>query len=303
MPDCYNRVMLQTTVYLLFPLFLSIGAGYFFRKLFSVSETTIVRILTDFFMPLLVLHSIYTAGFPLRDVASLAGAASIVLFLLLFLTLGYIKLFKLDVKSHIPPVIFINSGFLGIPLMKLWGGPQAMNIIVIYDQIQTMYIFTLGIFIVTGGFTARGLREIVRSPLVWAITAGFLCTLVRLPIPRFLLEGFDFAGSAGPPLAAFALGASLAAKRLTLSPHLAAGLILRFAGGFLAGLLAARMMGLQGLTRTVVIVASSLPSAVFSFVLPERYGANVEHPGTMVLVSTVLGVVFIPLAFYLAGVM
>ncbi len=294
--------MVNTTVSILFPLFLSVAAGYFFRKWFSLSETTIVRILTDFSMPLLVFHSLYTARFPVREIADIAAAASIVVAVLLAAGLAYIAWRKLDIKAHIPPIIFINSGFLGIPLMKLWGGTSAMNVIVIYDQIQTMYIFTLGIFIVTGGFSLKGLREIARSPLVWAIVLGFLFSVMDLPVPGFLLSSFEFAGSAGPPLAAFALGASIAARKLVITPHLFAGLALRFAGGFAAGLLAAEILGLEGLTRTVVIVASSLPSAVFSFVLPERYGADPSHAGTMVLASTVLGIVFIPFAFYLAGV-
>ncbi len=294
--------MVDTTVSILFPLFLSIAAGFFFRKWFSLSETTIVRILTDFSMPLLVFHSLYTARIPVRELADIAAAASIVIAVLLAAGLAYIAWQRLDVKAYIPPIIFINSGFLGIPLMKLWGGAAAMNVIVIYDQIQTMYIFTLGILIVTGGFSLRGLREIARSPLVWAIVMGFTFSVLDLPMPEFLLSAFEFAGSAGPPLAAFALGASIAARKLVVTSHLFAGLALRFAGGFGSGLLAAEILGLEGLTRTVVIVASSLPSAVFSFVLPERYGADAGHAGTMVLASTVLGIVFIPLAFYLAGV-
>ncbi|TFG65299.1 MAG: hypothetical protein E4H36_00285 [Spirochaetales bacterium] len=166
-----------------------------------------------------------------------------------------------------------------------------------------MYIFTLGIFIVTGGLSVRGIKEVVRSPLVWSIVLGFLFVLLRVPLPRFLLQGLEFAGSAGPPLAAFTLGAALAQRRLKLSPHLAAGLLFRFAGGFLAGWFAAWLFHLEGLTRTVVIVASSLPSAVFSFVLPDRYGVNAEHAGTMVLLSTAAGVVMIPLAFSLAGLL
>ncbi len=293
--------MLQSTVSILFPLFLSVVAGFFFSRKFSLSEDTLVRILTDFSMPLLVFHSLYTARFPLKELAGLAAAASIVVLGLLVFAVLFVKARHLDPKAHIPPIIFINSGFLGIPLMKLWGGTAAMNAIVIYDQVQTMYIFTVGIFIVTGGFSMRGLKEIMKSPLVWAILLGFLFSMANLSLPAFLLSGFEFAGSAGPPLAAFALGISIASKRFAISWNLLFGLVLRVVGGFAAGLLAASILGLEGLTRTVVIVASSLPSAVFSFVLPQRYGADASYAGTMVLASTVLGIVCIPLAFLLAG--
>jgi predicted permease len=97
------------------------------------------------------------------------------------------------------------------------------------------------------------------------------------------------------------LGISLGGTRLKISGHLIAALILRIPLGFLAGMSGAALFGLEGTTRMVVIVASSLPSAVFTSVMPLRYGVRAELAGTVVLVSTLLGVITIPLAFYLAS--
>lgn len=292
--------MIDSTARILFPLFLSVAAGYFFKKRFDIPETPLVRIITDFSMPMLVFHSLYSARLESAELAGLAGAASFVVAVLGLAGFAYAKARRLDLKAYLPPVIFINSGFLGIPLMKLWGGTEAMNIIVVYDQVQTMYVFTLGILLVTGGLTAKGLVEIVKSPLVWAIVLGFGFSALRIRLPGFLLGGFEFAGSAGPPLAAFALGASIATRKPRLTVDLAAGLALRMAGGFIAGWVGAEAFGLEGTARTVTIVASSLPSAVFSCVLPERYGVDSAHAGSMVVASTILGIMAIPLAFALA---
>lgn len=77
--------------------------------------------------------------------------------------------------------------------------------------------------------------------------------------------------------------------------------MLRFVGGYLIGYLAAMAFGLTGLTRTVVIVATALPSAMFTSILPLRYGLPNQFASTMVLASTLLGVITIPLSFALAG--
>ena len=147
----------------------------------------------------------------------------------------------------------------------------------------------------------KSLRSVVQSPILWSIVAGSLFRYLSIPVPNAILTTFDFGGNAGPPLAAFTLGLSLHVTTFKVDRHLIAGLLMRVVGGFLFGLLASSLFGLTGVSRTVVIVAATLPSAVFTSILPLRYGVRSDFAGTMVVVSTILGVVIIPLAFWLAG--
>ncbi len=158
---------------ILLPLILLALGGYICSWLFALSEETLVRVVTDFFMPMLVFYSLYTSTINLDDTMKLGGAVGFVLLFLLIASLVYCHVFNLDKRAFLPPIIFMNSGFLGIPLMELWGASGAVNQIVIYDQIQTFFIFTLGIFIVAGGFTLSGLMEILKTPLLWSIILGF----------------------------------------------------------------------------------------------------------------------------------
>jgi predicted permease len=141
----------------------------------------------------------------------------------------------------------------------------------------------------------------VKSPILWSIFAGFFFRFLRIPVPETILTTFDFGGNAAPPMAALVLGISLGETSFHFNRHLFAALVLRFAGGFLLGLAGSVIFGLEGLSRTVVIVASSLPSAVFTSVLPVRYGVKADFGGTMVVVSTLLGIISIPVTFWLAG--
>jgi hypothetical protein len=295
--------MLLDTFILLFPIFLIAAAGFLFTKFFSLSIETMVRMVTDLFMPVLVFYSLYTSDVIPRTILSLAGATTFVVLTLTCLAALYSFFLKVDSRFFIPPIIFMNSGFLGIPLMKLWGGIAAMNFIVVYDQIQTAFIFTLGILIVTGGFSTRGFKEMVKSPLLWAIVLGFGFNFLKVPIPNFILDTLEFGGAAAAPLAIFALGASLNTKKFKIDIHMFSAILLRTVGGFLAGLAAVAIFNITGELRVVVIVASMLPSAVLAFVLPERYGVRADFPGAMVLITTLLGVFTIPFAFWLASLL
>ena len=293
--------MIANPYLILLPLILLALGGYICAWLFALSEETLVRVVTDFFMPLLVFYSLYTSTINLNDTMKLGGAVGFVLLFLLLASLVYCHIFNLDKRAFLPPIIFMNSGFLGIPLMELWGASGAVNQIVIYDQIQTFFIFTLGIFIVAGGFTLTGLVEIFKTPLLWSIILGFWFRYAGIDISQPLLDAFKYSGAGAPALATFALGCSLRKRRLRADPHLISGLLIRFGFGFIAGLLAVKIFGITGSARTVVITASTLPSAVFSVVLPLRYGVDTRFAGAMILLSTLLSVFTIPFVFYLCS--
>ena len=293
--------MITDSFLILMPLIVLAVGGYICSWLFSLSEDTLVRVVTDFFMPMLVFYSLYTSKINLNDTIKLGGAVCFVLFLLLIASLVYCRIFNLDKRAFLPPIMFMNSGFIGIPLMELWGGAVAVNQIVIYDQIQTFFIFTLGIFIVAGGFALSGLVEMFKTPLLWSIILGFWCRYAGIEISQPLLEACRFSGAGAPALATFALGCSLRKHRMRADPHLISGLLMRFGLGFIAGMLAVNIFGITGSAGIVVVSASALPSAVFSVVLPLRYGVDSRFAGAMILLSTLMSIFTIPVVFYLSS--
>ena len=141
----------------------------------------------------------------------------------------------------------------------------------------------------------------LKSPILWAIFSGFAFQFLKIPVAEPILTTLDFGGSAAPPLAAVVLGISLGEMKFHFNRHLVAALVLRICGGFLLGVAGSILFKLEGVSRTVVIVASSLPSAVFTSVLPLRYGVKADFGGTMVAISTVLGIVTVPISFWLAS--
>ncbi|MGE4464684.1 AEC family transporter [Sphaerochaeta sp.] len=293
--------MIASSFVQMLPILLVVLGGYVLSGIYSIKVEDLVKIVSDFFMPALIFISLVQSDLSGSTIADIAKASSLVCILLFALALAWAKLFKQDIRSSVPPLVFMNSGFLGIPLMKLWGGMEAMNLILIYDQVQGIFMFTLGILVITGGLSRKSLLSMLHSPILWAVLVGFGARLVSLRIPVSLGNAFSFAGEAASPLAAFTLGVSIRNIRFSFSWSLIGALVLRFAGGYAIGYVAALAFGLSGMARTVVIVSTALPSAVFTSVLPLRYNLPNQFASTMVLTSTLLGVFTIPLSFALAG--
>lgn len=294
-------LMLLTSFLQMLPILLVVLGGYLLSALYSLDVQDLVKVASDFFLPALIFISLTESNLTGQAIADMAKASALVCVLLFGAAILWAKLTKEDIRSTVPPLVFMNSGFLGIPLMKLWGGMEAMNLILIYDQVQGIFMFTLGILVITGGFSKKSIFSMLHSPVLWSVVLGFLFRLTPLSMPQSLVESFTFAGEAASPLAAFALGVSIRSIKFTFSWNLITALILRFAGGYLIGYLAVMAFGLTGLARTVVLVSTALPSAMFTSILPLRYGLPNQFASTMVLTSTLLGILTIPLSFALAG--
>jgi predicted permease len=97
------------------------------------------------------------------------------------------------------------------------------------------------------------------------------------------------------PLMLLSLGYSLARLKIT---SLRRGVVLslaRIVGGFAIGWLVCGVLGLDGLARGVVVVQSSMPSAVYNYMFAERYGTNAEEVAGLVVLSTLMSLVLLPL--------
>ena len=69
----------------------------------------------------------------------------------------------------------------------------------------------------------------------------------------------------------------------------------RLFGGFAIGWLVATMLGLDGLARGVVVVQSSMPSAVYNYMFAERFGNQPEEVAGVVVVSTLMAIPLLPI--------
>jgi len=302
-------------------LFFCVIAGFILGRVRSLAPESLVTVIMDVLMPALVFDALLTAEISLHDMALSAAASSAVIFSLFILCLPASRLMGLPLRSFSLPVLFMNAGFLGIPLMSLAFGPRAVGHIVVFDQVQSLFMFTLGIWIAArpaadGVARSEGAAILIRSsvlaflrePLIYAIVIATALRAGQIGVPETILRPIRYLGAATPQMALFALGLRLAATPLSLlaRPDMIKRLllivVLRFAGGLACGYLVVSILSLEGLVRQVVLIASALPSAVFSYILAERYRAEPDLAASAVFVTTVLSIPILPALLKLATV-
>ena len=296
-----ERFLIVQAFVIQFPLLAMIAAGFFFGRRLVIDENTLVTVIADWFMPLLIIQAIRTSRFGLRDLGDLALAAAIITAVMTVVALLFTRLTRSRASEVMMPIMFMNSGFLGIPLLFLWGGETAQSTAIIFDQAIGIFMITGGLVICTGRLTASGLVRLARSPLFLAMIAGFLLRLVPGDLPLILRSTLEFSAGVASPLAAFTVGITIGHNRPEWSGRVAAGIITRFASGALSGWIATTMLGLSGRTAAAIVLLAALPSAVFSYVLPARYGVDTRFARSMVALSTAFGLIVIPLLIMILG--
>jgi hypothetical protein len=75
--------------------------------------------------------------------------------------------------------------------------------------------------------------------------------------------------------------------------------LIRIFGGLAAGYAVVTLLDIDGLNRQIILLYSSLPSAVVNFVLTEKYNQDPQLAASIILLTTLISVATIPLVLWL----
>lgn len=140
------------------------------------------------------------------------------------------------------------------------------------------------------------LREIARNPLIISTLLGLVGNAVGLHLPDVVGITLQRIGSAALPLGLMAVGAGLTLGGLKAAPGLATALLLlRHAVLPIVAIALTSVLSMPAEQRGTVVLFAALPTASSAYVLAARMGGDAGFVAGLVTVSTVLGMVSIPL--------
>lgn len=203
-----------------------------------------------------------------------------------------------------------NTGFLGVPMLVVLLGPQAVGPVLMVLTIDLIVFSTLLTLIMAAARQGRIgisailpiLRGILANPMIVSMVAGLGWAQARLPMPEPLAEFLSILGSAATPGALFAIGASLAASRAErIAPAIrlsAAKLVLHPAA---VGGMAFFVFGVDPFAAGVMMAAAALPVAGNVYMLAQYFGIGAQRVSTAILISTLFSVITVPFVIHWIG--
>jgi predicted permease len=152
--------------------------------------------------------------------------------------------------------------------------------------------FTLGPAVAAGKFN---LRQVIRTPVLYSVAAALTVLGTGITMPLWISNTTTLLGNCAVPLMLFSLGVALARLRFGGTTRAIVMSALRLILGIAAGYGVSWATGLEGAMRGVTILQSAMPVAVFNYLWALRYDNSPEEVAAMVLGSTVLTFLALPL--------
>ena len=274
------------------PVFLLAAIGFaWVRAGFDYDTTFVTRLAMTLAVPALILTALSGTTLEAGTVGRMAVAALAAYAALLTSLWLLCRVMGLEMRTWLAPLLFGNSGNLGLPLCLFAFGDAGLALGVVVFAVTAIGQFTFGIWIVAGGGSPL---PALREPMVGATVLGAVMLWQGWQLPEVLDNALTLVGQMAIPLMLITLGVAVA----RLSPDRVgtmAGLsVVKAALG--AGLAYAVAVGL-GLDRVaagVLVVQFATPVAVSSYLLALRYGADAQAVAGLVVVSTALSVAILP---------
>jgi predicted permease len=254
------------------------------------------RLNMDVFVPALVFAAMAGKSFDLAAFAPLALGGFLLLLTCGLLAWPLARLFGVPPKTLAPPMMFNNSGNIGLPLALLAWGEEALPAAVILFMVENTLHFSLGARLLD---PATRLLTLWRVPVVSAALAGLAVALLQIPIWQPLLIAIRMLGDVSVPLLLFSLGVRMTAVSLRDWKLATGSALLRPLAGMAIAVGLIPLLGLQGREAAMLLVFGALPPAVLNFLFAERYGQEPERVASIVLIGNLAALIFLPLALAL----
>ena len=283
-------------VSILFPLFAITALGYLVGRRYRPDLAEANRLNMEVFTPALVFAVL--AGREIRpaDDLPLLGATLAVLAGSGAVGWAVARWRGIDPRTLVPPMMFSNSGNLGLPLAVLAFGPDALAPAVVVFAVTNLVHFSFGIWLLDR--QAR-LLDAWRSPSVLAAFAGVAVSLSGLGVWPPLMTAVRMVGDIAVPLMLLALGVRMAESRIGAIGFGLKGALLRPLAGTAAAWMAAHAFGLPKREQGLLLIYGALPPAVLNYMFAERYRQEPDRVASMVLIGNAIAPLVLSVALAL----
>lgn len=284
--------MLERILGIVFPIYAVVAAGYAYGCWKKPDMAFANTLNMDIFVPALVFAALASKSFDIAQNLPLLLGATVVVLGTGLLAWPVARLLGVATNTFVPPMMFKNSGNMGLPLAVLAFGEAALPAAVVLFFIENFLHYSLGTWMLD--HKAR-LWNLWRVPVIAAALAGLAISVLQFPLWQPLWLGIKMLGDVSIPLLLFSLGVRLTDSRHADWKLSIVGAITSPLAGVLVALLMNMLLGLTGRDAAMLILFGALPPAVLNYIFAERYHQEPERVASMVLIGNSASLLVIPL--------
>ena len=275
------------------PVFILASLGVAWVRLgFEYRVAFVSRLAMKLALPCLIFMALVETEMQPSQITTIALASLVAHALIIPVFWVLTKVASLDVRTYLSPLIFGNTGNLGLPLAFFAFGQVGLDIAVIVFAVSLVLSFTLGIWIVSGG---GNLTVLIKEPSVVAISLAVMFLITGFQLPNWTANTIELIGQMAIPLMLLTLGVAVARLETGGMSRAVLLALIKLIVCFAAAWVTAAYFDLTSIAFAVLVLQMTTPVAVTAYLIAEGYGARAQEVAALVVVSTIMSVGAMPL--------
>ena len=284
----------------LFPVFFIVGIGFLLGKKNPDFDTSFITTYAgNFGTPALVIFALTAGGVSFEVFKEIFFYALILLSTFGIVGLTFLVLMKKDYMRELPPFFLPNTGNMGIPICLFAYGELGMGIAAAISSLVVLLHFTLNIFLAKRAFD---FQTIIKSPAFYAIIVTVLFLYFEQPVPQFVMNTVMLLAYGMIVMILMSLGVALTQMKVFSFKDAVITSTGRVILGPIIGFILIKIFGLSGVSAGVILIQSSMPSAILCYLVASMYSPKiiVDNISSTIVVSTIMSLVTIPITLFFA---
>jgi predicted permease len=284
--------LILTVFQIVAPVFILAAIGFTWVKIgWSYEIEFVTRLAMTLSVPALIFVALMKANIS-ADTLSNLFLSSLIAYLFLALIFWITgKIFKLNMATYWAPLIFGNTGNLGLPLAMFAFGEVGLGYAVVVFAVMAIGSFSIGVWMVSGG---GSINKVFKEPMVWATLLGALFLIQGWHTPKWATNTLELLGQMAIPLMLITLGVALARLKINLISRAIILSILKLCVSVGVAWIIGIYFELNDIAFAVLVMQIATPVAVTSYLLAQKYGADANEVAGLVIASTALSVFALP---------
>ena len=284
--------LILTVFQIVAPVFILAAIGFTWVKIgWSYEIEFVTRLAMTLSVPALIFVALMKANIS-ADTLSNLFLSSLIAYLFLALIFWITgKIFKLNMATYWAPLIFGNTGNLGLPLAMFAFGEVGLGYAVVVFAVMAIGSFSIGVWMVSGG---GSINKVFKEPMVWATLLGALFLIQGWQTPKWATNTLELLGQMAIPLMLITLGVALARLKINLISRAIILSILKLCVSVGIAWIIGIYFELNDIAFAVLVMQIATPVAVTSYLLAQKYGADANEVAGLVIASTALSVFALP---------
>ena len=284
----------------LVPVFFVIGIGYYLGKKDPNFKTDfITNFAGNIGTPAMIFYTITTTGVTLQIFIEYFIYALIIIGG--FSLIGVLTLFilKKDVISELPPLILPNTGNMGIPICLFAYGNAGLGVASAIASVIILLHFTLGVFLAKKSFS---IKVLVKNAPIYSIIISVIFLYFEWDVPGYIENTTFLLTYATIFLVLMSLGIALTKLKVRSWTHASILGSIRVIMGPIIGFFFIKFFNLSGFAAGVLLIQSSMPSAVLTYLVGSMYSKKkvVDSVASVIVSSTLMSFITIPIVVFLS---